>query len=76
MREMKASAASSRSGERPASRGITNVCESAWVAGPSKIVGTVRIEKGIFIVVNVVTSHSPLKAKAADWLPNMATDAW
>jgi hypothetical protein len=76
MREMKASEASMRSSERPADFGITNVCESAWLAGLSKTVGTVRIENGSFDASKVVTSHSPLRAKAAVWLPNSATEAW
>ena len=65
-----------RSGERPADFGITNVCESAWLAGASKMFGTVRMENGSFCAWNVVTSHSPLSAKAVVWLPNSATDAW
>jgi hypothetical protein len=46
---MNASAASRRAGERLASRGMTKVCESAWVAGRSNTVGTVRIPNGSFI---------------------------
>ena len=73
---MNASAASRRSGERPGLRGITNVCASAWLAGRSKIVGTVRMPNFIFMAWYVVTSHSPLSAKAAVPLPKNATEPW
>ena len=43
---MNVSVASSRSRGRFGSRGITNVCESAWLAGLSKIVGTVVMPNG------------------------------
>ena len=73
--EMNPSAASSCSGVR-SFFGSTNVCESASVCALPMMLGTGRMSNFSFWVWKVVTSHSPLSANAAVWLPNSATDAW
>ena len=73
---MNASAASRRSGGRSGSLGMTNVCESACIAGRPKIVGHSAIPNGISVVWNVVISHSPLKSKPAAPVAKNATAPW